>query len=218
MVIRGRTVRIITRTIKIMTNQYFNFYKENKEWDLYNKMSDETIEIFGIQCFYMPRKSKKVDMLFGEDVGSYFTSETAFEISMYLEDPLSFSSDENYTKWGINIDNTASLFVQQDRLREAIGDEPFFGDLIYIPMFNRLFEVTNPEEKSSHFLFGRLMIYNIKVTLIKFNQEKIDVGIPEIDDLYGKTSVTVSLEDNMTDAEQQVVDYIDFTEKNPFNE
>lgn len=202
-----------------MANQYFNFYNENNnEWDLYNKLADEVTETYGIQCLYMPRKSKKVDMLFGEDVGSYFNSETAFEVTMYLEDPLSFGEDETYSKFGISVNNRCTLFVQQDRLRECIGGEPFFGDLVYIPMFNRLFEVTNPEEKSSHFLFGRLMTYAIKLELIKFNQEKIDVGIPEIDDLYGKTSVTVSLEDNMTDTEQQVVDYIDFTEKNPFNE
>lgn len=203
-----------------MANQYFNFYKENNnEWDLYNKLCLECIETYGIQCLYMPRKSKKSDMLFGEDVGSYFNSETAFEVTMYLENALQFDNgDEAYTKFGININNQVTLFVQQDRLRECIGGEPFFGDLVYIPMFNRLFEVTNPEEKNSFFLFGRLMTYAIKLELIKFNQEKIDVGIPEIDDLYGKTSVTVSLEDNMTDAEQQVVDYIDFTEKNPFNE
>jgi len=201
-----------------MANPYFNFYSNNKEWDLYNNMSDESIEMYGIQCFYMPRKSKKVDMLFGEDVGSYFTSDSSFEISMYLEDPLSFANDEMYSKFGLTVNNEISLFVQQDRIRNILGDEPFFGDLIYVPMFNRLFEVTNPEEKTSFFLFGRLMVYKIKATLIQYNQEKIDVGIEEIDNLYGKTAPTVSMTDNMSATHSDVVATLNFDESNPFGE
>jgi len=198
-----------------VANQYFNFYNNNQEFDLYNKMSDEAIEMFGIQCLYMPRSVRKTDMLFGEDSGSYFTSDTSFEITMYLEDPLSFGEDELYTKFGLSVNNRCTLFVQQDRIRNLIGDEPFFGDLIYIPMFNRLFEVTNPEEKTSFFLFGRLMTYAIKATLIQYNQEKIEVGIDEIDNLYGNTAPTVSLTDNFEDTNQEVVDFINFDEESP---
>jgi len=204
-----------------MANRYFNFYNDkggNPEWDLYNKLADEAIESYGIQCLYMPRKSKKVDMLFGEDVGSYFNNETAFEITMYLEDPLSFGEDEQYSKFGITVNNRCTLFVQQDRLREAISGEPFFGDLIYIPMFHRLFEVMNPEEKISHFLFGRLMTYGIKCELIKYSQEKIEVGETEIDNLYGNTAASQILNDNMTDNDQRVIDTVNFDENNPFGE
>jgi len=201
-----------------MANPYFKFYEHNHEFNLYNNLADEFIENHGIQCLYMPRKTKKVDMLFGEDVGSYFNNDTAFEITMYLEDPLSFGEDENYSKFGITVNNRCTLFVQQDRIREAIGGEPFFGDLIYIPMFNRLFEVIEPEEKNTFFLFGRLMTYGIKCELIKYNQEKINVGEPEIDDLYGETAPNEILKDNMKDDNEKVVEYISFDEKNPFGE
>ena len=198
-----------------MSNQYFNFYKNNQEFNLYNNMALESIEIFGIDCLYMPRSVRKTDMLFGEDSGAYFTNETSFEIKMYLEDTLSFGEDEMYSKFGLTVNNRCTLFVQQDRIRNLIGDEPFFGDLIYIPMFNRLFEVTNPEEKNTHFLFGRLMTYAIKCELIKYSQEKIDVGIDEIDNLYGNTAPTVSLTDNFEDTNEEVVDFINFDEESP---
>lgn len=198
-----------------MSNQYFNFYKNNQEFNLYNNMALESIEIFGIDCLYMPRSVRKTDMLFGEDSGAYFTNETSFEIKMYLEDTLSFGEDEMYSKFGLTVNNRCTLFVQQDRIRNLIGDEPFFGDLIYIPMFNRLFEVINPEEKNTHFLFGRLMTYAIKCELIKYSQEKIDVGIDEIDNLYGNTAPTVSLTDNFEDTNEEVVDFINFDEESP---
>lgn len=198
-----------------MANPYFNFYNNNQEFTLYNNMADEMIEMYGIQCLYMPRSVRKTDMLFGEDSGAYFTSDTSFEITMYLEDPLSFGEDEMYAKFGLSVNNRCTLFVQQDRLRNLIGDEPFFGDLIYIPMFNRLFEVTNPEEKTSFFLFGRLMTFAIKCELIKYSQEKIDVGINEIDNLYGNTAPTVSLTDNFEDTNEEVVDFINFDEESP---
>lgn len=198
-----------------MANPMFNFYNQNVEFDLYNKMTDELIEMYGIQCLYMPRNVRKTDMLFGEDVGAYFTADTSFEITMYLEDPLSFGTDELYSKFGISVDNRCTLFVQQDRIRNLIGDEPFFGDLIYIPMFNRLFEVTSPEEKSSFFLFGRLMTYAIRCVLINYSQENIEVGIDEVDDLYGKTASTVSLTDNMTDIDTDVTNTISFEEDSP---
>lgn len=198
-----------------MANPYFNFYNNNQEFTLYNNMADEMIEMYGIQCLYMPRSVRKTDMLFGEDSGAYFTSDTSFEITMFLEDPLSFGEDEMYSKFGLTVNNRCTLFVQQDRIRNLIGDEPFFGDLIYIPMFNRLFEVTNPEEKTSFFLFGRLMTYAIKCELIKYSQEKIDVGIDEIDNLYGNTAPTVSLTDNFEDTNEEVVDFINFDEESP---
>ena len=201
-----------------MANPFFNFYQNNQEFDLYNKLADEMVETFGIQVYYMPRNVRKTDMLFGEDVGSYFTSDTSFEVTVYLEDPLSFGEDEVYAKFGISTSNRCTLFIQQDRLRNAIKGEPFFGDLIYIPMFNRLFEVMNPEEKTSFFLFGRLMTFALKCELIKYSQEKINVGIPELDDLYGNATPTLSLQDNKADADVDIVATINFDEDNPFAE
>lgn len=199
-----------------MANKYFNWYNKNQEWDLYNCLADESIEQYGIQCIYLPKHARKDDRLFGETQGTYFDSEYSFEITMYLEDPMSFTEDEMYSKFGLSVNNRVTLFVQQDRLIKEIGDEPFFGDLIYVPMFNRLFEVSNPEEKTSFFLFGRLMTYALKCELYKYSQATMNTGIEEVDNLEGETAQKPELNDNMEDQHDEVQDYINFDEKNPF--
>ncbi len=201
-----------------MANKYFNWYNKNKEFDLYNCLADESIEQYGIQCIYMPKKYRKDDRLFGESIGSYFTSDNSFEITMYLEDPMSFSEDEMYSKFGMTVNNRVTLFVQQERIIKSIGDEPFYGDLIYIPMFNRLFEVVSPEEKSSFFLFGRLMTYAIKCELMKYGQETMDTGIDAVDNLNNTTSQKPELIDNLNDDTEEVIATINFDEKSPFGD
>lgn len=199
-----------------MGNKYFNWYNKNQEWNLYNCLADESVEQYGIQCYYLPKKHINDDRLFGESLGTYFSSNDSFEITMYLEDSMSFGEDEMYSKFGISVNNRCTLFVQQQRLIEQIGDEPFFGDLIYVPMFNRLFEVVNPEEKTSFFLFGRLMTYALKCELFKYNQQTMDTGIEQVDNLNGETAQVPELNDNMGDDNEEVLSIINFDEKNPF--
>lgn len=199
-----------------MANPYFNFYQENSnEFNLYSNLTDEFIEMAGILTYYMPRNVQRVDMLLGEDYGAYFTKDTSFEISLYLENPLDFTNDEMYSKLGITIDNQANFFVQMQRIHQAIGNRPFTGDLIYIPMFNRVFEVSKAEEKSTFYLFGKLPTYKIVCSLLKKAGETFDTPYAELNSLNGATSISPSYSDNMTD--NQVTSIIDFDETNPFN-
>lgn len=199
-----------------MANPYMNFFNNNQEWDLYNNCADESIESFGIQTLYLLKKYRHDDKLFGETAGTFFNSENSFEITMYLEDPISFGEDEMYSKFGLTINNRMNLFVQKERLINTIGDEPFFGDLIYVPMFNRVFEIVNPEEKNTFFLFGRLMTYALRCELMKYNQETFDTGVDELDNLNDKTATEPSLIDNFEDEDDEVTATINFDENNPF--
>ena len=199
-----------------MSNPHFNFYSNNQEWKLYNDMANESINSFGIPVKYMLRKTRKDDKLFGESTGTYFTEENSFDLTMYMEDSLSFGEDEVYSKFGLRFNNRVNLFIQQDTIINTIGEVPFFGDLIYIPMFNRLFEVIEPEEKASFFLFGRLMTYLLKCELMKYNQESMNVGIDEVDNLNGETAPDNTLNDNMDDDDDEVTRVINFDESKPF--
>lgn len=198
---------------------HFNFYKENVEKKLYNDMQDEFCEQFGVPCKYFRRTFINPDRLFGEDPSSIFREEDGVEVRLFVEDGMAFGgADEMYTKFGLTVDNTINFFVQHDRIHKKIGGRPFSGDIIYVPMFNRLFEIIEPEEKASFFLFGRMMTYKLSCKLMDYSQEQMQTTVDEIDALNGETSIDDLLTDNRADTSPDVMATIDFDEKNPFSE
>ena len=54
------------------TNLYFNNFAFTQEQNLIENLIIESIKIYGIEVFYLPRTLVKEDVLFGEDVLSKF--------------------------------------------------------------------------------------------------------------------------------------------------
>lgn len=203
-----------------MSGSHFNYYNTNtNESKLFNNFIDEAIEQYGIPCMYLVRQTFNEDRLFGEDPSAIFNEDNAFQIRLYPENFQDFDgSDEMYTKFGLTIDNNYTFFVQQDRIHKRIGNKPFQGDLIYVPTFNRIFELSKAEEKSSFFLFGRMTSYKLVCKLFEYSGEQLDTTIEEVDGIEGMTSVDELLTDNKSAVDTDVVATINFDESRPFGE
>ena len=76
------------------TNLYFNNYQFTEEQNLIEDLVTESIKIYGIDCYYMPRTLIAEDGIFGEDTLSKFDAVTngdvdaeslsAYSIEMYI--------------------------------------------------------------------------------------------------------------------------------------
>ena len=101
------------------------------------------------------------------------------------------------------------------------------GDLIYFPMNKKLFEIEFVEHESLFYPTGTLPVYDLRCELFAYNQQEINTGIDEIDQIAqtsgprGQAFTSNALaeasttEDNFA-IEQTSDSILDFSENNPF--
>jgi hypothetical protein len=240
------------------TNLYFNNYQISGEQNLLEDLITESIKIYGVEVYYLPRTLVNKDNLFHEDVLSKF--ETAYPIEMYVKNVDGFEGDGDFmSKFGLEMRDEMTLTVSRRRFGEEINwDEttedigrPAEGDLIYFPLNKRIFEVKFVEDESIFYQLGGLNTYDLTVELFEYSHEKIDTGIPAIDEFEDALSGDMEFFQLLTEAgdalvfetgdhiinetyrvedtdklannefiqtQTKTLDFIDFSEINPFSE
>jgi len=170
------------------TNFYFNNFENSMEQRLIESLIIESIKIYGIDVFYMPRTIVKEDNLFGEDVLSKF--EDAYTIEMYIKSVDGFSGDGDFlSKFGLEIRDQMVMTVSQRRFHEEIADanttddigRPAEGDLIYFPLNGKIFEVKFVEHEAVFYQMGSLQTYDLTLELWEYSHEQLNTDIAAID-------------------------------------
>jgi hypothetical protein len=188
------------------TNLYFNNFAFSQEQNLIENLIIESIRIYGIDVFYLPRTLVAEDNLFGEDVLSKF--EHAYQIEMYIKSVDGFQGDGDFlSKFGLEIRDEMVLTVARRRFGEEIAVEnttphdeeqgvgrPAEGDLIYFPLNGKIFEVKFVEHEAIFYQMGSLQTYDLTLELFEYSHEIIDTRIPEID----------AIEDNYSGVKQNL--------------
>jgi len=190
------------------TNVYFNNYPSSQitsEQLLVEDLVIEAMQIYGMDIFYLPRSTRdQVDYLFGEDTLKQYV--TAYPIEMYLENVTGMDGEQDFiSKFGLEIRDEAQFLVSRRRFKATIPlDRPLEGDLVYIPLFRNLFEITFVEHENDQAMFytlgrgrgGNVYVYAIKLKQYVFSNEVIKVGISEIDDqirnYYPRTKISLN--------------------------
>lgn len=241
------------------TNLYFNNYSLTGEQNLIEDLIAESIKIYGVEVYYLPRTLVAKDNLFSEDVLSKF--DNAYPIEMYVKNVDGFEGEGDFlSKFGLEMRDEMTLTVSRRRFFEELHADtdttenigrPSEGDLIYFPLNKRIFEVKFVEDEAIFYQLGGLQTYDLTVELFEYSHEKIDTGIAAIDkfedDLSGDqeffqllmedgNALTFENGDHVinesyriedTDkgannefiqAQTKALDFIDFSEINPFSE
>lgn len=174
-------------------NHYFNNFQNSMEQVLIEDLIIESIRIYGMEVFYMPRTLVNKDLLFGEATLSKF--EYAYPIEMYIKSVDGFEGDGDFlSKFGLEIRDAVTLTVARRRFSEEIEDtettdvedaygigRPAEGDLIYLPLNGKIFEVKFVEHESIFYQMGSLQVYDLRCELFEYSHEQLDTGIAEID-------------------------------------
>ena len=175
------------------TNFYFNNFAYSGEQNLIENLIIESIKIYGIDVYYLPRTFVNKDNLFGEDVLSKF--DVAFPIEMYIKNVTGFEGEGDFlSKFGLQIRDEMTLTVSRRRFGEDVNvtsstpqgntdgyGRPAEGDLIYFPLNGKIFEVKFVEHEAIFYQMGSLQTYDLRVELFEYSHERIDTGIAEID-------------------------------------
>lgn len=161
-----------TNTDSIL-NPYVSFYGHANTQSLADTLVAESIQMRGVECYYLPREYVDLDLIFGEDPQSKFNK--AWKFAAYLE---SFDGYEGantfFSKWGMTVQDEINLSINPGLFKhQTDGKEPIEGDLIYFKMDNSLFEIKWVEPYNPFYQVGQNAIRKINATKFVYSGEEI---------------------------------------------
>lgn len=217
------------------TNPFFSNYDYFNEQQLIDDLVIESIQIYGVDTFYVTRKAtpETYDDMMNEDRLMIFTE--AYEMEMYIKTVDGFQGEGDFlSKFGLAIRDQVTFSVAYRTFErfatrlDSLLIRPKEGDLVYMPMNKKFFKVMHVEHESVFYQTGSLQIYDLKCELFEYSNERFQTGKEMIDTAYEdyNTSAVDDLEElNAVDPiaknifyEEKANDIIDFSEIDPFSE
>jgi hypothetical protein len=178
------------------TSVYFNNYSAAtiNEQRLLEDLIGESIKIMGHDVHYLPREAwDGDDRIFGETQNAKFNR--AYTMEMYLANVEGYEGDGDFfSKFGLEIRDTSNFVVSRRAFEKyvpsSIAARPREGDLIYIPVIQKIFEIKFVEEELMFFSLGKRdpYIYELRCEMFRYNNEDIDTGIEDIDIIEDRVS------------------------------
>ena len=181
------------------TSPHFNNYSKGLTGEqlLLEDMINELIYVAGTDVYYIKRDSdSEIDLVFGEDPTSAFTK--YWQIEMYIKDVEGWSGGGDFfSKFGLQINKQTNLIVARRAFRKYVPEEemlrPREGDLIWIPVMQKLFEISFVDKEQNFYTHGKVdpYYYELQLELFKYSQERIDTTIDEIDIVERENSYVI---------------------------
>ena len=182
-----------------MRNNYFS-HGTRSEKNLYEDLIIEQLKIYGHEVHYLPRKTVTEDKILGEVPDSQYTEN--YMIEMYVEDVNGFAgSGDLVGKFGLEIRDELT-FVVSRRTFEMLVDQPsntisinrpVEGDVIYMPLFKKFWQVDFVEDEDPMYQINDLPIFKLKCSVWEYSSELVDTGITEIDEKLEDVSLDLLL-------------------------
>ena len=193
-------------------NVYFS-EQVRSEQNLYEDIIIESLKIYGQDVYYLPRDIVNENKIFGDDIPSKFNSSHIIE--MYIENVEGFDGEGDlFTRFGVEIRDEATFVVSRKRWITSVKKydneidstqmRPYEGDLIYLPISNKLFQINHVEHEQPFYQLNNLPVFKLRCTLFEYSDEDLDTGIDEIDSIETDYAYTYVL----TLGDEGVIKYI----------
>jgi len=183
------------------TSQYFNHNSHplSGEQLLLEDLINEQIRLFGYNVYYILRESlDEIDDILGEDPASLF--EKAYMTEMAIMNLEEWSEGDNlFSKFGLNINKQTSLVVTRRAFNKNVGNTyrllPHEGDLVYIPIFDKIFEIKKVNKEEKFFAHGKRepYFYELDVEMFKYSHEPFNTAVSEIDNIEVENAYVITL-------------------------
>jgi hypothetical protein len=191
------------------TSVFFNNFASSGEQNLIEDLIIESIRIYGIDVYYIPRTIHGRDDVWRE--GAFSTYEKAILMEMYIKNVDGFAGDGEFlSKFGIQVRDQIVFTAAQRTFHAEVGNyideaRPFEGDLIYFPLTGAVYQIKLADVKPIFYQLGALQTYDLTCELYEANSDKFSTGIDAIDSVYNKLSLDVSDFDILTEAGDQLI-------------
>ncbi len=170
------------------------------EMNLMENVIVESIKIMGHNVYYIPRESfDNMDMIFGESTKVKF--ERAYLIETYLANVEGFEGDGDFfSKFGLEIRDTSNFILSRrsflNIIPSTIRKRPQEGDLLWVPVLHRMFEIKFVEQELMFHSLGKKVpyVYEMRCEQFRYSQEEINTGVEEIDQVAEENAYTIRLD------------------------
>lgn len=192
------------------TNFYFNNFQSSAEQDLIAELVLESIKIYGLDVYYIPRRIINKDNIYGEDPVSEFND--SYLIDMYVKNVEGFEGEGDFlSKFNIEIRDQITFTVSKRNFESEIGGRELFvrpreGDLIFFPLNNKLFQIRFVEHEAVFYQIGSIQMYDLKCELFEYSNEIINTGFDIIDNLQKNYSVAYNNFAILTESGLEITD------------
>lgn len=120
-------------------------------------------------------------------------------MEMYVEDSEQYQGmQEMMTKLGLRIQDSLKFVVARRTFTKYVPvnvmARPKEGDLIYLPLHQKLFEIKFVEDEAHFFQFGNSpFLYELKAELFQYSEERISTGVDMIDIISDEVGRSIEL-------------------------
>jgi hypothetical protein len=188
-------------------NPFFEISKE--EQNLLEDLICESIQCYGMNCYYIARTFNDLDQLYGQDDSSSYTY--AWPLALYIQNIQGFTGDKEFMDklTGLEIRDqitfsipmrTFDMVVAQDsnfpmmpNHLQLPANRPREGDLIFVNMrhLNKCFKIMFVNLTDVFWQLEKLYTWQVTVELFEYSDEVFNTGIPLIDRLQKKYSTNI---------------------------
>lgn len=175
------------------TNFFFNNFQNSMEQQLIEDLVVESIRIYGIDIWFIPRTVVNRDSVFSEDSISKYTKAVMME--MYIRNVDGFEGEGDFlSRFGVEIRDQITFSVARKTFAaeishsDVVRSRPQEGDIIYFPLNKKYFQIKYVEHEPVFYQMGSLQFFDLKCELFEYSNELFDTGIAEIDAIQDKFS------------------------------
>ena len=217
------------------TNFFFNNFGNSMEQGLIEDLVVESIKIYGIDLYYLPKRNVARDTVFREE--ELVTYNAAYAIEMYIKNVDGFEGEGDFmSKFGLEIRDRITFTVSRRSFsaeiltNEADMVRPLEGDLIWFPLTRKMYKIMFVEHEAIFYQLGSLQVWDMTCELFEYNNETFETGISDIDSVYAELDVdintAIATSVTLTDVQAQNEIFeadgqsgiLDFSEIDPFSE
>jgi hypothetical protein len=199
------------------TSFFFNNFGASQEQLLIENLVAESIKIYGHDIYYLPRTRIDIDDVLGEEGFTSFDSQ--YYIEMYIKNVEGFGGQGDFlSKFNLEIRDQVTFTVSRRVFNEEVGaasllERPREGDLIYMPLNNKLFEIRFVEHEAIFYQLGSLQTYDLVCELFEYNNERFNTGIPLVDEkqrdiTFNMSDFALMLENNLALTDEDGFDLV----------
>jgi hypothetical protein len=181
----------------MVVRSYFNFTNNKQDQNLFNNLTKDFIESFGIDVYYIPRVDTNLNDVLKEDALQQYLG--AFLIDVYQN---TFNDLEGMgeflSKFGAEIRDSITFSISKEKFEEEISTvidriRPYEGDIIYHPILKDYYQIDYVNHRKSLYPGGDVYYYELRCNKYDYSSELFDTGIPLIDQIVQKYSANTTL-------------------------
>ena len=188
----------------VQPNFHFNNFDHRGEQKLIEDLVTESISIFGLSVGYMAKtfSSDGFDQLYTEEDRASF--EQVSDLVMYIRSVDGFEGEGDFmSKFGLEIRDGMTVCIARRHFEETVEQEqsvarPREGDLLFLPLNEKVFEIKFVEHEPVFYQMGALQFYEIRCELFEYSSERFNTGVDVIDQIQTTHSLDVFSEIELT--------------------